>query len=111
MEFSGFDSYQENAVGTAIYPSEARIIYPALGLANEAGEVLGKIKKVIRDHGGAYNPETRKAIAGELGDVLWYVAALCNDLDLQMSTVARENLNKLHDRAERGRIGGAGDDR
>jgi NTP pyrophosphatase (non-canonical NTP hydrolase) len=111
MEFSDFDVYQSSAVKTAIYPEQARIIYPALGLANEAGEALGKIKKVIRDHEGAYSPETRAAISAELGDVLWYIAALCNDLGLQMSNVAEENIKKLYDRAERGNIAGDGDNR
>ena len=50
------------------------MIYPALGLVNEAGEVAGKIKKVFRDKGGEINAETREALKAELGDVLWYLA-------------------------------------
>ena len=52
---------------TAIYPAHAAVVYPALGLAGEAGEVSNTIKKVIRD--GTLMP-TEKLVA-ELGDVPW----------------------------------------
>ena len=57
-----FNDYQEKAVATAIYGAGNTIIYPALGLANEAGEVLGKIKKVLRDNNGEFTIGTNKAI-------------------------------------------------
>ena len=101
-----FDTYQEQAVTTAIYPHSAQITYPAMGLANEAGEVLGKVKKIIRD--GTFN---REDIAAELGDVLWYAAALARDLNVSLSDVAQGNLDKLADRANRGKLGGSGDTR
>jgi NTP pyrophosphatase (non-canonical NTP hydrolase) len=107
-----FREYQQRAMVTAIYPEGARIIYPALGLANEAGEVLGKIKKVIRDRGGDFgDPEVAAAIGAELGDVLWYVAALCRDLGLEMDALARQNVAKLAGRAARGALQGEGDAR
>lgn len=107
-----FQEYQERAMGTAIYPESARIVYPALGLANEAGEVLGKIKKVIRDAGGDFqDPQAAQAIGKELGDVLWYVAALCRDLGLDMDAVASHNLEKLQRRAARDALHGEGDER
>ena len=46
------DDFQQAARRTAIYADRHRVIYPALGLASEAGEVCGKIKKVLRDRGG-----------------------------------------------------------
>ena len=106
MQDFDFDSYQRQAVRTAIYPSTAQVIYPAMGLANEAGEVLGKVKKIIRD--GTFN---RDDIADELGDVLWYAAALARDLNTDLSTIARRNLAKLAGRKERGTLGGSGDKR
>jgi NTP pyrophosphatase (non-canonical NTP hydrolase) len=103
------NDYQDQAVKTAIYKHE--VIYPALGLANEAGEVLGKIKKVLRDNDGDFTPEKRQEIGAEMGDVLWYIAALSRDLDLSMSDIAQWNLNKLNSRMVRGVLGGSGDNR
>ena len=96
--------YQQEAVKTAIYTDP--IIYHALGLGNEAGEVQGKIKKMLRD--GTVNKD---AIAAEIGDVLWYIAALCRDLEIDMAEVALKNLSKLKSRQERGTIQGSGDNR
>lgn len=105
------NQYQEQAVKTAIYGAGNSIIYPALGLANEAGEVLGKIKKVLRDRNGVYDDESRHAIGSEIGDVLWYIAALCRDLDLNLNDIAEANIQKLLDRQARNVISGSGDNR
>ena len=104
-----FNDYQDQASKTAIYKHE--IIYPALGLANEAGEVLGKIKKVLRDNDGDFTPEKREEIGEEIGDVLWYISALARDLDLCLNGLAQRNLNKLNSRLSRGVLGGSGDNR
>jgi NTP pyrophosphatase (non-canonical NTP hydrolase) len=101
-----FEEYQEQARSTAIYPRDQAIVYPALGLTGEAGEVAEKVKKWIRD--GALDKE---AIAKELGDVLWYIAALSGDLGISMDEIASQNIQKLRDRAARGKIQGSGDDR
>jgi NTP pyrophosphatase (non-canonical NTP hydrolase) len=107
-----FKEYQERAVETAIYGAGNAIIYPALGLANEAGEVLGKIKKVLRDKNGDFDHlDTRMAIADEIGDVLWYMAALCKDLDIPLDSIANRNIVKLLDRRARNVIQGSGDTR
>lgn len=107
-----FDEYQEKARRTAKYPVIGHgVIYPTLGLTNEAGEVAGKIKKIFRDKGGEIGAEDRAALQGELGDVLWYVAQVCTELGLSLDIVARGNIEKLHSRLERGKIGGNGDNR
>lgn len=106
-----FEDYQAQASKTAVYNDADVIIYPALGLMSEAGEVAGKVKKVLRDHNGNFTPEDRWAIADELGDVLWYIAALAYDLGTPMELIARRNLDKLNSRMARGVIGGSGDDR
>lgn len=106
-----FKTYQEKAVATAVYGAGNKIIYPALGLANEAGEVLGKIKKVLRDNDGEFDLENRMKIADEIGDTLWYIAALCDDIDIDMQFIAQRNIDKLHDRQTRGVIQGSGDQR
>ena len=103
--------YQRAARGTAIYADHHRVIYPALGLASEAGEVAGKIKKVLRDQGGDFAKAPLKAIKDELGDVLWYVAVLAGDLGLSLDEIAAANLGKLASRKERDRLSGGGDRR
>ena len=105
-----FRDYQQKAVETAIYPAPSAVVYPALGLANEAGEVLGKIKKIIRDGNSDYWSNA-VIIGDEIGDVLWYIAALCDDLGLEMNDIAKANLNKLASRKERGVLQGSGDNR
>ena len=104
--------YQTKSRKTAKYPSIGHpVIYPTLGLANEAGEVAGKIKKIFRDKSGVINGEDREALKGELGDVLWYLAQVCTELDLSLDEVAEHNIEKLYSRLERGKIGGDGDNR
>lgn len=102
-----FSDYQIQAIKTAIYPADSMVTYPALGLAGEAGEVCNKIKKVIRD-GTEINKEE---LIGELGDVLWYLAALARDLDISLQVVAEQNIKKLQDRQQRGKLQGNGDNR
>ena len=107
-----FSEYQNKARRTAGYPTIGhRVIYPTLGLANEAGEVAGKIKKIFRDKGGMIGESEREALRSELGDVLWYVAQVCTELGIAMDEVAEANIAKLLDRLERGKIRGDGDNR
>ena len=106
-----FQDYQQKARETAVYPREYAMLYPALGLCGEAGEVAEKIKKVIRDKGGEFDEHDRMNIRKELGDVLWYIAQLCSDLDLRMESVAIANVEKLRVRKEKGTLQGSGDDR
>ena len=105
------NDYQNAARRTAIYPENHRVIYPALGLASEAGEVAGKIKKVLRDQGGDFATAPLEAIQDELGDVLWYIAVLAGDLGLSLDEIATANLGKLASRKDRGRLSGGGDRR
>jgi len=103
---SQMNDYQRAAVSTAIYKKEHAVIYPALGLAAEAGEVANKVKKILRD--GKFD---REAIADEVGDCMWYIAALCRDLNIDMQQIADNNIKKLKDRLERGVLSGSGDKR
>ena len=107
-----FNDYQTKSRKTAGYPAIGHpVIYPALGLVNEAGEVAGKIKKIFRDKEGQFSEETREALKAELGDVLWYIAQVATELDLELDEIAQHNISKLYDRLERGKIGGEGDNR
>ena len=109
------NDYQADTAATAIY--KWKVVYPALGLASEAGEVCDKIKKLIRDHGidqgglEDLKDAQRVAIASELGDCLWYIAALSRDLGISLNEVAHMNLEKLKSRQERGKLEGSGDNR
>ncbi|HEX2698424.1 MAG TPA: nucleoside triphosphate pyrophosphohydrolase family protein [Anaerolineales bacterium] len=107
-----FSEYQTKSRATAKYPSIGhRVIYPTLGLTNEAGEVAGKIKKVFRDKDGQISEDTKQALKAELGDVLWYLSQIATELDLSLDEIAQANLDKLLDRQARGKIQGDGDDR
>src|SRR6185369_373385 len=102
-----FNDYQTKSRKTAGYPAIGHpVIYPTLGLANEAGEVAGKIKKVFRDKNGEISAETREALKAELGDVLWYISQVCTELDISLDEVAEANIAKLLDRQARGKIQG-----
>ncbi len=86
------------------------VAYDGLGLG-EAGEVQGKIKKIIRDNGGYISAENRIEIKKELGDILWYVASMCDGLGISMEDVATGNIEKLKSRRDRGTLHGSGDNR
>lgn len=85
--------------------------YAVLGLVGEAGELANKIKKVIRDNDGVMTDEKLKEIGKELGDTEWYQSALAKELELSMDDIAKENIEKLFSRKERGVLKGDGDNR
>ena len=103
------NEYQEMAMETAIYPQP--IIYPTLGLTGEAGEVSDKVKKVLRDNNSVFTEERKEEIAKEVGDVLWYIATLSNDIGYKLGDIAKMNYDKLHSRQLRGKLHGSGDNR
>ena len=114
------NEYQKKALETAVYPSEYKVIYPALGMNGEAGEVADKVKKTIRDTivlknaitGEIILPdEKRKELAKEVGYVLWYVATMANDIGYSLEEIGKMNIEKLQSRKERGVLGGNGDNR
>lgn len=105
------NEYQELSSDTRIYPDGVKVLYPAMGLSGEAGEVLNKLKKVYRDDNGILSDEKRLAIIDELSDCMWYVAALAADLGADLSDVCQLNLDKLAARKQRGTLSGSGDQR
>jgi NTP pyrophosphatase (non-canonical NTP hydrolase) len=115
-----FDEYQQVALSTAVYGKaqegvDGNLVYPALGLAGEAGEYVDKVKKHWRNTQSmsAHNltPEQRIEFAKELGDVLWYLAVSAKELGFTFQEVAQMNINKLLDRRKRGVIKSEGDSR
>ena len=104
--------YQQEATKTALHVNtDHPVVYPTLGLANEAGEVAGKIKKIFRDKQGKFSNEDLTDLKYELGDVLWYLSQVCTALDLDLGDVAEANLKKLLSRKARGKLQGDGDKR
>jgi NTP pyrophosphatase (non-canonical NTP hydrolase) len=110
------DNFQQDAWQFAIYPDKGEgiegygLTYAVLGLAGEAGELANVTKKILRD-GLPDEWTTTNKLAAELGDVLWYVAAVASELGLELGDIAVANLEKLRGRASRGTIGGSGEDR
>ena len=110
-KISDLDMYQKVALTTAIYPREQAIIYPTLGLTGEAGEVANKVKKIIRDGSNKNDDNLVSEIKSEIGDCLWYIAVLADDIGCKLSDIANLNLIKLANRKEKGTIHGSGDNR
>lgn len=131
---SEFLNYERNARSTALYPSLFDLIYPTLGLVGEAGEVVNKVKKLLRDNYKVklendvklqeaseivekaindiiHESNFKEILKAELGDVLWYIVNTANDVGLSLKEVADYNNQKLLDRMARNKIAGSGDDR
>ena len=104
-----FNEYQEFTSTTRVYKD--KIIYPALGLTGEAGEVAEKIKKLLRDHDGNITEAYAAEVAKEIGDVVWYCAALAADIGYSLGDIAQMNVDKLTKRKEENKIHGNGDNR
>lgn len=108
-----FDDYQRAAKATRAYPEYGQgtigtIAYCALGLAGEGGEVANKVKKLIRD---GDTIDLRQKICEEIGDVLWYAAILADEMGVDFSRIAEDNLVKLDNRKRNATIRGEGDAR
>lgn len=111
------DEYQKQAIKTDTFGGKVQpidshaFLSKLLGLVGESGEIAEKFKKILRDKNGKLSPSDKQEIAGELGDLLWYVSSMCVYLDLKLETVAADNLSKVHSRKRRGKTSGSGDNR
>lgn len=122
-----FNEYQDFVKSMKAYPEKHAIVYPALGLVGEAGEISEKVKKWLRGDHFKPNPKLtaeenqmvvvqmeqnfKEAVLKELGDPLWYIASLADDLGYTLQDVVDANEAKLTSRKERGVLKGSGDDR
>lgn len=117
LDLKGLREYQKRTRITAIYPDETQVIYPLLGLGGEVGELQNKLKKILRDQNvtvlsrHTISASVLEYVEDELGDILWYIARLADDMGLDLSQIGQKNLDKLRDRMERGVISGSGDKR
>lgn len=90
--------YQRQAARTLIdkpdfkiYDNQMMVLWNALGLAGETGEVCDHIKKgILHQHG-----IDRDKLAKELGDVCWYLAALCTKCGFDLGEIMTNNIEKL----------------
>ena len=115
-----FNEYQAAALSTAVYGNaqegvDGNLVYPAMGLAGEAGEYVDKVKKHWRNtqsmSAGNLTPQQKIEFAKELGDVLWYLAVSAKELGFNLQDIAQMNIDKLLDRRNRGVIKSSGDNR
>lgn len=100
------NDYQHEAMSFRLKSADEA--YALFGLVGEVGELYSFIAKVIRD--GA-REDQQEYVKKELGDILWFLAAVAYDHGLQLDEIASTNLEKLRSRAERGKIQGSGDNR
>lgn len=106
-----FDEYQKIAMSTKAYGKGLPVFYLALKLNGEAGEVAEKVGKAWRDKDGKFDELYVLEIKKELGDILWYICALADDLKINLADVANGNIAKILDRRNRGVVSGDGDNR
>lgn len=100
------EDYQDNAIRTAQgMESPMMLANWGLGLAGEAGEVIELIKKSLY-HGKDLD---KSALSKELGDVLWYIAAICEQTGISLDDVAEQNVAKLANRYPNGFVKGGGE--
>jgi NTP pyrophosphatase (non-canonical NTP hydrolase) len=106
------NDYQDRAALTALMKDEEKLlIYAALGLTGEAGEVADKVKKILRDKDGDFSQLDKDDIIKELVDVLWYIAIFAKSIGVTLDEVATKNAEKLASRQARGTLRGSGDNR
>lgn len=113
--------YQKIINETKFFPDQIGLAYCALGLTGEAGEVADKIKKLYRDDnlfdlqqegmGGTVISENKAALIKELGDTLWYLTAISQEIGTSLEEIMQVNVDKLLARRATGTLKGSGDDR
>ncbi len=108
------NEYQQKAAESSVYPASGTfggVLYAVVALTGEAGEIANKTKKIMRDDHGEVGELRRMELAKEMGDVLWYLAALAGELGLTLEEIAQGNLDKVMRRKHQGTIKGDGDER
>lgn len=108
-----FNDYQQKALTTVLATDDKfkDLLHWVLGINGESGEIAEKVKKIIRDKNGKFSKEDKAELAKEIGDVLWYLAVLADQLGVDLESIAQQNLDKLQSRKKRGVLGGSGDNR
>lgn len=106
------EDYQKATQEFALYPKKDAIDYLVLGLASEAGEVAGKLSKLLRgDFTEDQHQQWAEEMDKEMSDCLWFISQYCNETETSIGALMELNINKLRDRKNRGVIKGSGDNR
>ena len=108
-----FDEYQKQAQKSVINhddPLMDKTIW-VLGIGGEAGQIVEKWKKIVAYENGSLSKESKAELAKEIGDVLWYLAALADSLGMSLQEIAEANIEKVLSRKKRGVTKGKGDNR
>lgn len=111
-----FNTYNKKSSQHLFYPHRLEEVdvspmYLSLGVCGEAGELAEKVKKCYRDSQGQFSELSIKEIEKEVGDVLWYLNRLAEELGFSLGSAAQLNLIKLEDRVQREVLRGSGDNR
>jgi NTP pyrophosphatase (non-canonical NTP hydrolase) len=98
-KINGLKEYQELCKRTAkkFKNREKEILTWGLGVAGEAGDIAGCIKKTF-----SHNNDQRSGIRENIGDTMWYAAMICNYFGWNMDSVLKENIEKLKKRHPKG---------
>lgn len=102
------NDYQDKVLKFRTESADA--MYAMIGLSGEVGELHSLVAKAIRD-GIKDEAEFELNVKKELGDILWFVAAIAHDFETSMDEIANMNYYKLKDRFDRNAVGGSGNDR
>lgn len=111
------NEYQKIALEVRLYheqkitPQMSKLLYLNEGLTGENGELAEKLKKIVRDNGCEFTPETKELVKKELADILWYLVAIIDELGCSLDEIMELSLNKIQDRIKRGVLKGSGDNR
>jgi NTP pyrophosphatase (non-canonical NTP hydrolase) len=107
------NEYQTEALMTALWSGDEMkdLAHWVLGVTGESGEIAEKVKKIIRDFDGKLSEDAKKELMKEIGDVMWYLAVLSENLGYTFEEVGKKNITKLRDRQARNKLHGSGDNR
>ena len=99
QEINNLKEYQELCKKTAkkFRNKEKELFTWGLGIAGEAGDIAGCIKKTL-----SHNNDQKQGIKENIGDTLWYAAMICNYFNWNMDKVLEENVKKLQKRYPKG---------
>lgn len=104
--FDQYDSYMKSLQSKFPVKDGQSLNLFAFGIAEECGEIMGKLKRRLRE-GGIDNQE----ILIEMGDLLGYMSCLADELGSNLTEIAKLNVEKMEKRMSKNSLTGKGDNR